>query len=362
MGAGEPKADGHGAAVANARAVPAGAERRGLEGSAMVISSLTVNQCARSLGGGVRTSEKLARHRGALKCTSGSHPESLVAIFMPSFIRGRVVDVQGASLKTTRLVLCRGSTPGVGAVQNTSLSPAFNRLTQEAIMTALITLADLNTAINHEPRVLDALIAERLGFSRPRDVRKIIERSKAELETYGTLTIKNGRYRGQPTSEYWLNEAQALLLCCFSRTEKAAEVRKALIEVYQEYRNRRSLPAVTQVASYARRAKGERPLEESLKHDGMGLIQLNGTIYLFDMRQNCLPEGGEVIGLLDKELSPVTLRPIDDDEQIGRHEGYMPWEQDKECSHARTSRKPYVLGRIIGKRAVNALRRIGGAS
>ncbi len=103
-------------------------------------------------------------------------------------------------------------------------------------MSALITLADLNTTINHEPRVLDTLIAERLGFSRFYKIRELIDRNKEELETYGTLATRQTESRGQSYNEYWLNEAQALLICTFARTAKAALVRKALIDAYQAYR------------------------------------------------------------------------------------------------------------------------------
>jgi hypothetical protein len=40
-----------------------------------------------------------------------------------------------------------------------------------------------------EPRILDLLVAEQLGFSQPRDVRKLIKRHHEELERYGALAI-----------------------------------------------------------------------------------------------------------------------------------------------------------------------------
>lgn len=100
---------------------------------------------------------------------------------------------------------------------------------------------ELNTQVNHEPRLYDLRLAERLGFERPRDIRKMIERNRAELEGYGEIcaTVAQNtdpRGRGRPGTEYYLNEGQSLLLCMFSRTEKAAEVRKEVIEVYMAYR------------------------------------------------------------------------------------------------------------------------------
>lgn len=106
-------------------------------------------------------------------------------------------------------------------------------------MTNGITLHDLKT-IQNEPRLHDLLVAERLGFARPRSIRKLIEANKSEIESHGSLATARGKSRGQEFTEYYLNEAQTLLLCMFSRTQKAAEVRKAVIEVYQAYRSSQS--------------------------------------------------------------------------------------------------------------------------
>lgn len=98
------------------------------------------------------------------------------------------------------------------------------------------TIADLNTDIDNEPRVHDICLANALGFSRPRAIRQIIERNEIELDTYGSLATRRGKSRGQSFREYFLNEGQALLICMFAKTVAAAEVRKALIEVFMEYR------------------------------------------------------------------------------------------------------------------------------
>ena len=46
---------------------------------------------------------------------------------------------------------------------------------------------------------------------------------------------------GRPTLEYWLNEAQALLVCMFSRTDQAARVRRELVEVFMAWRRGKAL-------------------------------------------------------------------------------------------------------------------------
>jgi len=104
-----------------------------------------------------------------------------------------------------------------------------------------LTVSDLNTAINHEPRVRDLAIAERLGFDDKHKIRELIQRNRAELESYGEISATvaentDPHGRGRPGTEYWLNEAQALLLCTFSRTAQAAEVRRSLITVFMDWR------------------------------------------------------------------------------------------------------------------------------
>lgn len=49
------------------------------------------------------------------------------------------------------------------------------------------------------------------------------------------VTSDTGK-RGSKPKVYYLNEEQALLVCMFSRTERAAAVRKEVIEVYMAYR------------------------------------------------------------------------------------------------------------------------------
>lgn len=109
----------------------------------------------------------------------------------------------------------------------------------------LLAITDLNTTINHEPRIHDIKIGEALGFSRSRDVRRLIIDNMQELEIYGGVcgeTAQTTTKGGRPSISYWLNEAQALLLCMFSKTEKAAEVRKAVIDTFMAWRKGQLMP------------------------------------------------------------------------------------------------------------------------
>ncbi|HLN23879.1 MAG TPA: hypothetical protein VK558_07845 [Patescibacteria group bacterium] len=104
---------------------------------------------------------------------------------------------------------------------------------------APISVTDINTTVSHDPRILDVRVAARLGYERPADIRELIERNADELATYGEVfrTVrKTGSKGGRPGKEFWLNEAQTLLVCMFSKTDAAATVRKEVIEVYMAYR------------------------------------------------------------------------------------------------------------------------------
>lgn len=92
-----------------------------------------------------------------------------------------------------------------------------------------------------EPRVQDMRLGEVLGFDRPRKVRDLISRNLEELGLHGlvyraAIPIRSGKGRIQHVDTYWLNEAQALLVCMFARTEKAAQVRSQVISVFMAWR------------------------------------------------------------------------------------------------------------------------------
>lgn len=107
-------------------------------------------------------------------------------------------------------------------------------------MTALLSISDINTTVNHEPRVAHQRLAKALGMSRSNELARLIERNYEELERYGVVcgmipqtTPKGGR----PGKTYWLNEPQALLVTIRSDAPLAAEVRQSLINVFMAYRH-----------------------------------------------------------------------------------------------------------------------------
>ena len=108
-----------------------------------------------------------------------------------------------------------------------------------------------------EPRVLDTDLAEWLAFKHPRQIRELIARNLHELADYGSLSCRAtnpGKLGGRPSQAYYLNEGQALVLCALARTGKAAEVRKALIDLFMAYRQGK----VVEVRAHRRRPPSAR--------------------------------------------------------------------------------------------------------
>lgn len=103
-----------------------------------------------------------------------------------------------------------------------------------------LTLSDL-APMAGEPRVRDHRLAQELGYDRARKVRDLIAGHRAEILTHGPLPqvaamVEIGSAARRSVDEYHLNEAQALLVCMFARTDKAAAVRKQVIEVFLAWR------------------------------------------------------------------------------------------------------------------------------
>lgn len=89
-----------------------------------------------------------------------------------------------------------------------------------------------------EPRIRDVELGERLGFDRPRDVRKLVARV-AKSPTFGAVEVCATVARtsgGRPGSEFWLTEAQALKVIAKCETEKADTILDEVIAVYLAWR------------------------------------------------------------------------------------------------------------------------------
>lgn len=133
-------------------------------------------------------------------------------------------------------------------------------------MNAHVSVSDLKL-LDTEPRVQDLTIAEALEFAQPRDIRKLIDRNRAELAHHGEICATvaqnyDAQGRGRPGNEYWLNEPQSLLICMFSRTDKAAGVRAEIIQVFMAWRRGQAASSALNLDALLEFPKGEGPLQE----------------------------------------------------------------------------------------------------
>jgi len=103
-----------------------------------------------------------------------------------------------------------------------------------------------------EVRISDARLAVLLGYAQPRYIRDIIRTNQEELLTHGVLrrfTAKppSGSQGGRPERMIMLNEAQAILVTMFSRTQRAAEARRQIVQVFIAWRHGHLVPAQPEI-------------------------------------------------------------------------------------------------------------------
>lgn len=104
-----------------------------------------------------------------------------------------------------------------------------------------------------EPTVRDVDLGARLGMKRPTNIRRVIERNRAEVEAYGLVhaasaPYESGKGRVEIITEYHLTEEQALCVCQLSRAPNAPAVRRMLIEVFTAYRRGHLVPELDRSA------------------------------------------------------------------------------------------------------------------
>jgi hypothetical protein len=115
-----------------------------------------------------------------------------------------------------------------------------------AMTAQILQFTDINTEVNHEPRILDVRLAEALGFSQSAQIRPLIERHKEALERFGEVfrTVRKTTSKGgRPSNENWLNKKQAIYICTKSETENATEITIHVVETFYAVRHGTLQPA-----------------------------------------------------------------------------------------------------------------------
>ncbi len=98
-----------------------------------------------------------------------------------------------------------------------------------------LSVNDINTKVNHEPRILDLRLAEVLGFEHARRIRSLIQRHYNSLERFGkvcTIAVQTTSKGGRPTQEYWLTKKQAIYIASKPETDNATDILIHVIEVF----------------------------------------------------------------------------------------------------------------------------------
>jgi hypothetical protein len=117
-----------------------------------------------------------------------------------------------------------------------------------------------------EPRIVDVELADRLGFTDRRMIRRLIERHGGALSAFGEVSVtvtETTALGGRPGHAYLLNRKQALYICAKSETPRAAEVTIQMVEVFDRYLEGKTV----HVEEHWRRPPRPRLPVEEPKHD-----------------------------------------------------------------------------------------------
>lgn len=284
---------------------------------------------------------------------SGGRPERHAAIFVlgfrPTHIapmagRLRIQDPQGEeagsdSCRISNAPAARDAVESLSVGVSQRQHEGFTMASPSTTSASALTLSDLDTTADDDPRILDLRVAERLGFDRPRKIRDLIERNRAELETYGTLAPRRGAQRRangatHEVTEYRLNEPQVLLVCMLSRTPAAAAVRQEVIEVFMAWRrdvldpaklalSLRDMDRARRLVSECRRVNGPRAAQVMWRDlglpgaaptppalpapaahtvpEGTGLLRLGERWVTIDVRDTWVEGGERVLGIVPEK-------------------------------------------------------------
>jgi len=90
--------------------------------------------------------------------------------------------------------------------------------------------------VNGEPAIKDIDLGKKLGYERPRDIRKLIRRIEENGNFNGALPWSTHEIiSGNETKVFYLTEKQALKVISRSETETAFKIMDEVIDVFLEY-------------------------------------------------------------------------------------------------------------------------------
>ena len=103
---------------------------------------------------------------------------------------------------------------------------------------SILTVADITTGIDIDPRIRDLRLAEALGFKNIHAIRPLIARHIGALQRFGAVSLtqeKPGKTGGRPGQAYYLNRKQALFITAKSDTDRSADIAVEMVEVFDAH-------------------------------------------------------------------------------------------------------------------------------
>ena len=214
---------------------------------------------------------------------------------------------------------------------------------------SILTLSDINTVVNHEPRIEDERLAVALGFERPRVIRELIERHQQALTRFGEVcrTVRQTSAKGgRPGRAYWLNLRQALYLATKSEAENAVDLTVEMVDLFAAVKE-----------GSATVARG--PVLPAPDRSGLAVMRIGGRAVTVDTRKFKVTEADRVVRVHhDGRIDIGTVR-VGATNWMGARGYYETWRKprrDEPQSQVRVSGSVQVLGVVVDEAQVDRLR------
>jgi hypothetical protein len=119
---------------------------------------------------------------------------------------------------------------------------------ESSVLTEEMVLSAIEDEGDGVPRWRSLVVAGWLGYGRPRNIRNIILRNQAQLDTHGPLishrfAVERSQGGGTEGEEFLLNEEHVYLVCMWSDTPRAKHVQSVIARVMRALRAGELVPA-----------------------------------------------------------------------------------------------------------------------